>query len=121
MSEEIAWLAGLMEGEGHFSLHSTRVQIVIQMTDEDVLQRAARIAGAGNVTGPYQVKTYRPIWRWVVSEAGQVVDVAELVRPWLGQRRQAQLDAMLQGWLDDPVRRRKHVLVAMDRARLLIA
>jgi hypothetical protein len=39
---DLAWLAGLLEGEGCF--HFTRTAyVVISMTDEDIIERAASL------------------------------------------------------------------------------
>lgn len=50
--EELAWLAGLFEGEGsicHFNRSdrpSKRLEVDLAMTDEDVVQRAANLLDA---------------------------------------------------------------------------
>jgi len=40
---DIAWLAGLLEGEGSFSIKNVSAEISIAMSDKDILDRAAQL------------------------------------------------------------------------------
>lgn len=91
---ELAWAAGLFEGEGTVapkrgkgSLH--RYQAAIIMTDEDVLKRFGTVIGIGKVYGPYQPVNPRalPVWRWTTTKVGEISALFELIGPWLGERR----------------------------------
>jgi hypothetical protein len=61
---EVAWIAGLLEGEGHFAPKA----IIVNMTDRDVLERLAALTG-GRLNGPYTYKnrpTSKPYYRvWI--------------------------------------------------------
>jgi hypothetical protein len=46
---DIAWLAGLLEGEGCFSRRGNCITIQVYMTDLDVVERAATMLGAPSV------------------------------------------------------------------------
>jgi hypothetical protein len=47
---ELSWLAGLLEGEGHFGLTGGCYPVLkLEMCDEDVVTRAARLLGATGV------------------------------------------------------------------------
>jgi hypothetical protein len=90
---EIAWAAGLFEGEGCItpsdSLGKPRVQITLGTTDRDVLERFVRIVHPeGNIR---QQKTHsvdhRPFFVWSTSGHKAVPIIARLL-PWLGERRQ---------------------------------
>jgi hypothetical protein len=99
--DEIAWAAGLFEGEGTISQISRHrgsfdLQVAINMTDEDVLSAFDEIVGRGKVYGPYLPLSHgdrrEPFWRWVaIGDAGH--DVLDLVGPWLFARRTAQARA----------------------------
>jgi hypothetical protein len=73
---DIAWAAGVFEGEGtvvvQWSTRSPRqyVQLVVAMTDEDVVREFARVVGVGSVNGPRANGKLgrKPIWKW--SAAG---------------------------------------------------
>lgn len=97
---EIAWAAGLYEGEGSVSVHrpgksgSPAPQLKIGMTDEDVVRRVCGIVGLGKVYGPYQPPPAgpgrKPLWVWVVTSWDNVEAVWALFAPWLGIRRGEQ-------------------------------
>lgn len=40
---DLHWLAGLLEGEGYFALEHNTPKIGLQMTDEDVVKKAAKL------------------------------------------------------------------------------
>ena len=94
-AEEIAWAAGLFEGEGcitHFPRNSRSfdLQVALVMTDEDVVRRFDEIVGRGKVYGPYHSPSYgdrhKPFWRWTAKgDAGH--DVLDLLGAWLSPRR----------------------------------
>lgn len=102
---ELAWAAGLFEGEGCFtvsrrqkSLHGVKTgqvygQMVATMTmsDEDVVRRFHKIIGFGNF---YALGAPRPgtkkVWRWCVQSRDGVRTFYDLVKPWLGERRLLQ-------------------------------
>lgn len=101
---EIAWAAGIFEGEGCISIkppqerrHLPSIRLVIQTTDEDVLVRFREIVGCGSV-----VHLRRPalpgkkaVYSW---ELGNRVEVESLVLaflPWLGERRTAKAQLVL--------------------------
>ena len=96
--EEIAWAAGLFEGEGtitHVSRRRDTFDLVVglKMTDEDIVRRFDEIVDRGKVYGPYLPPSHgdrrKPFWYWVAfGDAGH--DVLDLIGAWLGTRRIAQ-------------------------------
>ena len=95
--ENLAWLAGLFEGEGCISTHQGKTGraywiLQIQMTDEDVVRRAAEVAGAGMVTGPYSSRreNRKPQWAWRACKRGDVYALLVALWPWLRTRRRAR-------------------------------
>jgi hypothetical protein len=95
--ENIAWLAGLFEGEGciYIKDDANHVRMHFHATDEDVLRKFRDIAGVGHVGGPYQRyhkdgRPYKPVWRWEVSHAKQWYPLLMTMWPWLGERRRAK-------------------------------
>jgi hypothetical protein len=56
MSEEldIAWAAGLFEGEGTIVDSTGSVQLRVKMTDLDVLEKLFDVFGVGGIYGPYE-------------------------------------------------------------------
>lgn len=98
---DLAWLAGLYEGEGSCS---TRVgtskrygtpmgscSLSLGMTDEDVVRRAREIFGFGKVyREPRQRHGHKDMFVYSVSRFEFVQAAIAMVWPWLGQRRRAQ-------------------------------
>lgn len=86
MSEDLAWAAGLFEGEGCISLAnkcSVRLDLALMERDKDVLIRLKRVLGRGKLYGPYG----NGMVHWLVF--GREVSVSVLLDlwPWLGKRR----------------------------------
>lgn len=101
---KIAWAAGLIEGEGCFWSWSLREgnhvyrypKMQVNSTDEDVLQRLRSILG-GELSGPYAKDTpdhprRKMQWQWSVNRMAEFDRIAELIRPWLCERRMSKLD-----------------------------
>jgi hypothetical protein len=96
-AEEIAWAAGLFEGEGAISRHGRSgkfdLRVSLNMTDEDVVRRFDAIVDRGKIYGPYSsYRGHKPVWNWVaLGDAGH--DVVDLIGPWLSPRRVSQATA----------------------------
>ena len=101
---EIAWLAGLIEGEGCF-LRKKRQRgvtfqpiVQIRMSDKDVIDRAAALMG-GNVKPmrPSDKTTYphkKQMWEVRVYDT-KARTVMEAVYDLMGARRQAKIEDIL--------------------------
>ena len=101
--EELAWAAGLFEGEGTIlwkhsggrtKTWAGSLGLQMWMTDEDVMARFTRIMG-GHLQGPYGPygNGKKPLWRWDVS--GSTAErAADLLEPWLCTRRRSTLAAI---------------------------
>lgn len=100
---DINWAAGLFEGEGTFHQqrhdqpgYRTRLELSITMTDRDVLERFREVVGCGSVrskTARHTKPHWKPQYIWRTS--AHASQVAERLRPFLGQRRRARLDEIL--------------------------
>ena len=111
--EDLAWLAGLVEGEGTFTTRvesprnnpygRTSIAMRVAMTDEDVVRRAHAVAQVGRVYGPYKKAggRYKDYWVWSCAQRDTVAMVAALW-PWLGTRRRARATELLQLWKSEP-------------------
>lgn len=86
---EIAWLAGLLEGEGCFYIrkgHGATPKITLSMTDEDVLARAALL-----MDKPYRLLKQRhegnkPVFRTEIC-GEKALQIMRNIFPFMGKRR----------------------------------
>lgn len=115
MADSIEWLAGLLEGEGHFSLSRREegkiaMRISANMTDEDVIRRVCAAAGVGKVLGPYapQKAHHTPFWRWHVNSRADIIDLCRQLLPLMGVRRGARIAEMIAAHEEAPWRVWKH-------------
>jgi len=103
---EEAWAAGLFEGEGHISLAAGNVggpkiysQMLLGLTDLDVLERFQRIVGVGQI---YSVKAdprghgrWKQLYRWQSGGFDAAQHVYKMFEPYLGVRRTEQFTIAL--------------------------
>lgn len=106
---EVAWLAGLLEGEGCFSSPPGKARVICAMTDRDVIERCLEITGVGNLKFR---KRYNPDrkdqWVWDVSRLRDASAIMRVVRPLMGLRRGAAIDAVLAQLVDPRPKARTH-------------
>tara|TARA_A100000164_G_C21365379_1_gene521735 strand:+ start:116 stop:526 length:411 start_codon:yes stop_codon:yes gene_type:complete len=86
---DIVWAAALFEGEGCISIFPNRrtVQLIVKMTDLDVMERLVNVAGYGNLRGPLILKGLKPSWRWTVAKKTEVIRILKMFLPHFGKRR----------------------------------
>ena len=107
----IAWAAGLFEGEGSFSVRRygeggrVGLRMSLSSTDFDVIEKFWRTVGCGNVGGPYwHSASTKPQYAWTLNRAGEFIELASRLRPYLGERRKAKLDECLTAYKEQPPR-----------------
>lgn len=93
---DLAWLAGLLEGEGSFlkgpPSEPGTPRITVSMTDRDVVARVASLFGV-SASNPFKHKN--PKWKpfYLATLKGtRAVELMGLLRPLMGERRQGQID-----------------------------
>lgn len=108
--QRVEWVAGIMEGEGYFSInfrdnpnHNPRFQVGVVMTDEDVIRSLHRATGLGSVRGPHKQPggndKHKVRWTWGVQRREDVHTLLSAIYPYMHSRRREQIDRIL-GWLD---------------------
>ena len=89
--EQIAWAAGLFEGEGCISHNRHgKPKLAMEMTDLDVLERFARVVGFGQARPKGRADRpahYRPIFYWQATARAEVRLILAMLLPQLGNRR----------------------------------
>jgi hypothetical protein len=91
---EIAWAAGLFEGEGcitrTISHGITKPRISLGMTDKDVVERFGRIVGLQQIhsmKGPSRQDHWKDCWMWATCKKSEVLRILAMFLPYLGNRR----------------------------------
>lgn len=99
----IAWAAGLFEGEGciFFSYTGDHIQarVEIRMTDKDVLERFALIVDRGEVKSrnyDQAPNSKKRVYKWGLYDAEGVRYVLNLLMPHLGERRSKKAQEALK-------------------------
>jgi hypothetical protein len=99
--EEIAWIAGLLEGEGSFYLNHGNghaVIIAVCMTDLDVIENAANIlGGTGNIYAQEKGK-FKTTYTFRVYGSDLSVEWMNILYPLMGIRRQQRIREILEFW-----------------------
>lgn len=99
--EELIWLAGLLEGEGHFRFQPLKgkkscfYNVVLAMIDKDVVERASRIMGSRSVR---RINSQRPKWSptFRTDLYGQhAIALMKQILPFMGQRRAAKIESII--------------------------
>lgn len=102
---DVAWLAGILEGEGCFQHTPSRlvgkkrwtaraaITVTLGSTDRDVVERVAFLIG-GNVTERKVRPRHKPFWTTQVS-GQKAEDTMRAIYPWMGTRRKDRIDALL--------------------------
>ena len=96
-TKDIAWLAGLLEGEGHFAFNGTPT-IKLAMTDGDIVKRASQLM-AGTFTGPHERDNpeWTPIYKSEVWSS-KAVGVMLTILPLMGHRRGQRIREVIAKW-----------------------
>ena len=92
-STQIAWAAGLFEGEGCMSFkHNGNGKIYprlyLKMTDKDVVEKFASTVGYGNVNlVPSPRSEWKDAFAWEISKMSEVRRIISSFLPFFGDRR----------------------------------
>jgi hypothetical protein len=97
LAENVAWAAGLFEGEGSIicATKSHGVQLSLGSTDRDVIDRFVRMTG-GKIYGPYRPNGKRTpanrkdIFQWKIQDTLRAQVLLREFWPYLGERRRAK-------------------------------
>lgn len=93
---DVAWAAGLFEGEGsiHFA-NGVGTGVIIQMTDKDVLERMQELFG-GKIAVAYEAKNnWKTCYRWTLGIKEGCEEFVKNIYPYLMSRRKARADEWL--------------------------
>lgn len=102
--EQIAWAAGLFEGEGHWRVRwyegtgaVRSVDTCLASTDRDVVLKFRRIVGFGNIRSEQPSNPNAQLqWKWGSGRREEVKQMARQFLPYLGKRRGARAREILK-------------------------
>jgi hypothetical protein len=96
---DIAWIAGILEGEGYFGLaNRATVRIVVTMTDEDVIRRVADILGAPSVRRTKEKAILKAVFSTAIN-GKRAIAWMMTVYGFMGVRRRARIRLILSTWI----------------------
>lgn len=96
---EIAWAAGLFEGEGCACVSVNRGRVIsllkLAMVDRGPVEQFHAIVGAGTTRfhAPPSRDGKKPLWYWSANAKADVEHVADLLIPHVFERRRKALEA----------------------------
>lgn len=107
-SHDVAWAAGLFEGEGCFSLArpkgrgSRRISARLVTTDQDVMLRFHAVVGVGKVYGPkFRNTKDKPYWEFTTTTFEHAQYLIAMFWAWLGIRRRERAAELLTTYIGD--------------------
>jgi len=92
---EIAWAAGLFEGEGSFYGNGYRIRAALSMNDRAIVQRFALAVGCGVLYAGTVRVNGTTHWKWEASTEWEFRRVVDLLGPHLGERRMRRAAELL--------------------------
>ena len=103
---EVAWAAGIFEGEGCMSLtysktvpHAARrVRLQVGMTDRDIIERLHYIWPGVPMVARNSHPNYpgaKMMFMWRVNKCAEVERILHAMLPWLGERRSQRANELL--------------------------
>ena len=117
--QDVAWLAGLLEGEGAFEWHKDCrpnrshfgwPAIGLAMTDEDVVARAAKLMGVRTIQREFPQQGYNRFGKKTLYRArvsGQHAEkIMKILLPYMGKRRSEKIRELLVAYECRPRKRK---------------
>jgi hypothetical protein len=96
--KDLYWVAGIVEGEGCFTIHREYIRVSVKMTDEDIIRRLHSVTGIGKVAGPHANGDLKPSWKWEVNVQKDASALMMTLYPIMGERRQEKIEECLAHW-----------------------
>jgi hypothetical protein len=111
MSSELdyAWAAGILEGEGCFSIFQRKtathnhksLAIHCEMADEDVIRKLHAVFEVGtvnvreNTKGRVDKRPRKKTWIWSVQNHAGILKVCGFILPYMGKRRTEKIEELV--------------------------
>jgi hypothetical protein len=99
---EVAWLAGIMEGEACFDWARTKERayprIRLEMKDKDIIDRVLHLIGGRCWIRerPGKKENHATTYVLAITNKEDVQRVLKLIEPWLGERRKERVTEIVE-------------------------
>lgn len=105
----LGYVAGIVDGEGCIRLPRwSNPDVVVKMTDLDVLERCQAETGVGRISGPYVPSNgNKPQWTWSVR-GRDAAGLLMTIYPMVGARRRERIHDVLLRWRERPYRNARY-------------
>jgi hypothetical protein len=90
MDPQIAWAAGIFEGEGCITrnnMDDNQPVLQLRMTDKDIVERFVDIMGYGNIVIEHPPGDRKTVYCWRIARKSEVRRCLDMMLPLLGERR----------------------------------
>lgn len=100
-SIDIAWMAGIIEGEGCIrTRRGLNPSVVVEMTDKDIIDRLHFINNGGSVSERKKKQDHhKQSWSWSLCSRQEVARLLLAIYPLMGQRKQHQISECTDAFL----------------------
>ena len=95
--EEIAWVAGFLEGEGWFAYQGqrsggrTRMRVGCGQVNREPLDRLRELFGGYLGFKKQRPEIRRSWWYWELSDQAKILDLTQMIEPWLSRDRLSRI------------------------------
>ena len=110
---DVAWIAGLLEGEGYFGIDNRSKDryeisktppspfIKVSMVDEDIIQRLSKLLDKSYFSPSRKTVTGKQVYTLHIGEKEKVLSILQQILPYMGVRRGERITeciSHLQTW-----------------------
>lgn len=100
-SEQLAWVAGLLEGEGCFDFNRKPYpRVRMETTDHDTALRLQAVVGGASTVNPRTKAKphFKQSWMWRLSTASEAIALMRALYPMMSARRKQRIDEISACW-----------------------
>ena len=104
---DIGWLAGFLEGEGHFA-YDCSPGIRLGSTDKDIVERTSYLLGGNHIRGPYQYRINKKPVYYTEIWALRAICWMMTIYPLMGIRRKQRIKEIIERWKKAPTKANRY-------------
>lgn len=118
--EQLAWFAGVVDGEGCFRISEKRFDPIfaIKMNHLPTIKKLRRLAGGGHLYRNLPRENSKTSWTWRLNGRAATSIVLQLIPFLYTKKREARLFLKALRWLGKPVKPRERKVLVRKLAGL---